>query len=130
MLGGDRGLQRVRAGGAARRGVARELEARRDLAAVPERAVLVFEQDQLAAVVEPRLTARVVSSISASRPSASGSARQHRDQRAGEADRLAAELAAHQRLVGGGQVALVEDQVERREHGRQPVGHLIAAGTS
>jgi hypothetical protein len=43
------------------------------------------------------------------------------DEDPGETDRLTAEVAAQVLTIGGGrQVALVEDQVDRAEHGREP----------
>ena len=48
-----------------------------------------------------------------------------RRQHAGEADRLPAQVAAHELVRAGRRVALVEDQVERRQHGAQPVRQLV-----
>jgi hypothetical protein len=71
VAGGDRRLQLVRTGRATPEGRLDEFAAFDDLVGVPAGAVLVIEQDDDAVLVQSRLESW--SSISASRPSTSGS---------------------------------------------------------
>ena len=48
-------------------------------------------------------------------------------QQAREAHPLAAEVAAHERVAGGGRVALVEDQIDHPQHAVQPLGQGVLA---
>ena len=66
-----------------------------------------------------------VSSIRASRPGRLRLAGEQRREDAAQPDRLGAQLAADQRLAGGGVVALVEHEVQDPEHGVQPVGQAV-----
>ena len=66
-----------------------------------------------------------VSNSRASRPSVSASSGTSVDEQAGEADRLVAELGAHQLGAVGRRVPLVEDQVHDVQHARQALGQLV-----
>ena len=64
-------------------------------------------------------------SISASRPSASGSSGISCDERAREADGFVAQDRAHEVGAGGRRVALVEQQVEHGEHRARALGQQV-----
>ena len=84
-------------------------------------------------VVHARVAARVVQQHQREQAAHLGLVGHERAEHAGEPDRLVAQLAAHERVGARGEVALVEDQVERR---RAPSagapgswwssGHLVA----
>ena len=87
---------------------------------VPELAILVVEQHELAGRRKPRVAARVLQEeerVEAVRLRLVG--HQRREHRR-EADRFGAQLAAHRRPVAG-----VEDEVDRREDGAQPIGKKV-----
>ena len=67
-------------------------------------------------------------SMSASRPAVSASSGMSCGEQAPEADRLRAQLGAHEAVAGAGRVALVEDEVDDGEHAGQAIGHLGVAG--
>ena len=122
MQGGDRRLDLVAARAPEPQRAVQHAHALGDLGPVPARAILVGEQDQLAVGVGPRVPARIVeqhqreqterlwlSGINEASSLPSRTASAHRSHRT-------------QVRAGGGGVALVEDQVDDREHGRQPLG--------
>ena len=119
MLRRDRGLDRERPV-EARRGC--HPDALLDLGGVPARAVLIGEQHELAVRVEPRVAARVVQDHQRQQATHLGLVGHQLGEQAGQPDRLVAQLTAYDRVVGGGQVALVEDQVEDREQRAQAIG--------
>ncbi len=90
----------------------------RDLLAVPERAVLLGQQDDLAALVGAALATGVVQEHQGEQALYLWLLRHHLVQHPSEADRLSAELLADQLVRAGRRVALVEDQVQGREHRR------------
>ena len=96
-----------------------------DLVRVPQRAVLVVEQHQPPVGVDARVAARVVQEHQREQPARLGPLGHQLGQQAAEPDRLRAQLAPHERLARGRRVALVEDQVDRGEHRRQPVRQLL-----
>ena len=117
----DRGLQRVAAGGAAGAAPPRPAaSALGDLRAIPARAVLLLERHELAAARRraPRAASRAAASAR-SRPATSARAGSSSRSRRAEPDRLAAQLAAHQRVARGRGVALVEDEVDDAQHARR-----------
>ena len=69
-----------------------------------------------------------LSSSRASRPSASPLVGHQFDEHAGEADRLDAEVGAHEGVPARRRVALVEHEVDDGEHGAEPVGELGVVG--
>ena len=125
---GDRRLERVRAERSRRR-APRSTSAAPfgDLRAVPERAVLLVEQDQVARSRDVRAARREsCSSISASSPIASGFGEQL-DQQPSEPDRFAGEIGARQRVAGRRRVAFVEHQIDDVEHRIEPIRQARAA---
>ena len=99
-----------------------------DLGAVPERAVLVLQQHHLPRLVQPRLAAGVLQQHQRQQRPRLGVAGERLDQHPRQPDRLVGELGADQRVRPRGEVALVEDQVQRRQHRGQPLGQLLGRG--
>ena len=89
-----------------------------DLVLVPERAVLVVEQDELAAA-EAGGAARVVDEHEREQGVRFGFVGHQLDQGAAEADRVCGQVDA------AAAPALVEDQVDDREHGVEPLGQQV-----
>ena len=92
---------------------------------VPQRPVLVLQQDELAA--GPLRAARLESwrSMSASRPEHLGLVRHERGQQLPQPDGLVAELAADERFSAGRRVPLVEGEVEDAEDRAKPLGEQV-----
>ena len=88
-----------------------------DLRGVPARAVLVGEQHELA-VVEPGVPARIVEQHQRPQAVHLGLVRHQLGERRAEPQRLRGE-------VDAAAVALVEDQVDDRQHRRQPLGQQM-----
>ncbi len=131
VASGDHGLQRVRA----KRSALRDCERRRtvegcqtasDQQRVPARAVLVEEEDRLAGR-PTRAWARGLDLEKGDEAVHFGLAGREAGQDAGQAERLVAQRRPEPVVAGGGRVALVEDQVDDREHGRQSGGAIDAA---
>ena len=119
---GDRRLERVRA----RRPPQREraVDERQRLAdhrAVPALAILLLEQHEVAVRADPCRAPRVVEEHQREQPGRLRLVGQQQVDDPGEPDRLRREVLAHDRVARGRGVALVEDQVEHREHGGEPV---------
>ena len=91
-----------------------------DLLVIPERSILIGQQDQLA-LREPRLAPRVVRQHQREQPVHLRLVRHQLGQRAVDADRLRGEVAA-------APVALVEDQIDHRQHRGEPVGQEVGRG--
>ena len=70
----------------------------------------------------PGVPARVVEQHQGEQAEHLGLVGHQRRQQLAQAQRLRAQLSPHQVLAGGGGVALVEDQVDDREHGVEAVG--------
>ena len=98
-----------------------------DLSPVPARAVLVGQQDQLPLRAGTRGAARVVEQHQREQPERLGLGGHQRRQQLAQPQRLRAQLGAQQVLAGGGGVALVEDQVDDREHRVQAIGQRLVA---
>ena len=92
-----------------------------DPAGVPARPVLVVEQDELPVRPDPRLPASVVEEHQRQQAHDLGLVGEQRPHDPRQADRLARELAAHERVARGRGVALVEDQVEDLEDAVEPL---------
>ena len=60
--------------------------------------------------------------------SAGGCRCQERGHQTTQTDRLGAEIGPDERFAAGGRVALVENQVDHRQHGVQPRGHVVRVG--
>ena len=89
-------------------------------AAVPERAVLVLEQHEVAVRRGARRAARLVQQHQREQAHRLGLGQQL-DEQAPEADRLAREVGARQRLARGRRVALVEHEVDDAQHRVEPL---------
>ena len=83
------------------------------------RAVLVGEQDEAAVRPDPRAAAGVVQPHQRQQRERLGLVRHQGAQHAREPDRLGGQVAPDQRVAGRDGVALVEDEIERRQHGAQ-----------
>ena len=117
MTRGDRGLHLIRAGlTAAERGI-EEIETVGDRARVPLGPVLFLERDEVARGVEAGAAAGIGQQEQREQAEGLGLVRHQRDERAGEPDRLRAQLDPHELGARGRGVALVEQQVENGEHG-------------
>jgi hypothetical protein len=125
VLGCDRRLQRV---GPRRRGGRGKRRALLDLVRMPERAVLLLEQHQSTLLVHAGVTARVVQQHEREETARLTLVGHEREQHPSEPDRLVAQLPPHDGVRAGGQVALVEDQVQRGEYRAQPVRQLVVGG--
>ena len=121
VAGRDRRLQLVGAGPPQRLGPLEHPQALVDRAGVPEAAVLVGEQHELALRREARVAARVLQQHQREQPERLGLVRHQHAEELREPDRLAAEVAAHERRARARGVALVEDEVEDAQGGGEPV---------
>ena len=92
-----------------------------DLAAIPQRAVLVLQSHQGAFPVDPRPAARSVQQHQGEQADALRFMRVDVAQHAGQANGFGAQLAADQGLARGREIAFVEDQVDHRLHRRTPL---------
>ena len=125
----DRRLQLVEPGSAPAHRILEQTLALADPPAIPQRAVLIVEQHELAVFVDACGTARVVQQHQREQARDLGVVGHQAVQQSPQADRLGAQLAAHQPIAGGGEPALVEDQVQDREHAGQQSGSSSSAGT-
>ena len=125
---GDRRLQLVGAGAAQAQRAVELRAALGERAGVPARAVLVGQGDVAAVAGHARVAARVVDEHERQQPGGLGVVGHELREQAAEADRLDAQLGAHQAVAGAGGVALVEDEVDDGEHAGQAIGHLGVAG--
>ena len=100
MTGGDRGLDLIRPRPPSTRRRVDESDALVDAVAVPARPVLVGEQDQLPALVEPRGAARVDQEQQREQPGHLRLIGQQLEQHSGQTDRLIAEVSADQERAG------------------------------
>jgi hypothetical protein len=118
----DRRLERVRA---RHPQVTDELETLVDLPPVPQPAILIFQEHELAIRARARVASRVLEKHECEQPGHLGLVGHQGAEDAREPDRLGAQLPPHERLGGRRRVALVEDQVERGEHRGESVGQLV-----
>jgi hypothetical protein len=114
---GDRRLHDVRPAAAQRERTMQQLAPFGDLLRVPQRAVLLVEQHELA-VAQARVAPCVVQEHQREQCLRLGLVRHQRREGASEPDRLGGEVAA-------AAVALVEDQVDDGEHRGQAVGQQV-----
>ena len=96
-----------------------------DGCAVPSRAVLLVEGSEQPLGVDACVSPRVVEQHEREQRLDLGFAGQQAVEQAPQPDRLGAQLAPHQRIARGGAVALVEHEVDDREHRVEPVGQLV-----
>ena len=97
-----------------------------ELLAVPERAVLLLERDELAVRARTGLAARVGHEHEREQAEHLGLIGHQLGEQPAEADRLAAEVGAHELVALGRGVALVEHEVDDVQHGRQPLGQQVS----
>jgi hypothetical protein len=119
--GRDRRLQLVGADGARRDRLVQHPEARRDRRRVPARAVLLVQRHQFAALVGAGRAARVGEEHQRQEAADLGLLGQRQPRDPGQPDRLGGQLGPGQVGARARRVALVEDQVEDRERGPQPL---------
>ena len=117
----DRGLQDVRAAAVEGDRAVDQPAAVSELIVVPQRAVLILEQDELA-VDEPGVAARVVDDHQREQAMDLGLVGHQLAEQPAEADRFGCE-------VDPARVPLVEDQVDDSQHRGQPVGEEMVGGT-
>ena len=92
-----------------------------DLVSVPQRAVLLVEQDERS-VAHARVAPRVLEEQERVEAVCLRLVGHEQHEHGGEANRLVAQLASHRRAVAG-----VEDEVDDAEHRDQPVGKDVVA---
>jgi hypothetical protein len=129
VAGGDGRLERVRPKGAA--GALRAIErgkAAPDQQPVPARPVLVEQQHRFPGGADPRAGARCVQLHQGDEAVDLRFRGEQLGEDAAEPQRLLDQLGPHPVLAGGRRVALVEDEVDRLEHGGETVGELVALG--
>ncbi len=112
---GDRSLKRIDAGPAGAERVLGERDPLADLPAVPEPAILVFQEDQFAVPREASGPPRVVQQHQGQQGVPSGLRGQQFDHEAPEADRFIAQLHPQERVPGGRRVPFGEHEVDRRQ---------------
>ena len=125
MRAGDGCLELVRADPPERGGSFEYAQALVDAVAVPERAVLVLEQDELPVGVDSRPPPRVLEEHEGEETERLGLVRHEDREQLGEADRLVAQVVAHVIGSRGGRVALVEHEVEDGEHRPQALREQV-----
>ena len=122
MTRGDRGLELVRAGSAHRLGAAEDAQPLVDRRHVPERTILVGEQHELAVGAEAGVPPRVLEEQQREEAECLRLVGHENADELREADRLRAELAAHESLAGARGIALVEDEVQHPQNVRDALG--------
>ena len=120
---GDRRLQRVGAEAARRQRPIDQAEALGDRRAVPERAVLVGEEHELARWRGASRTPRFVKEHQGQETEALGLG-EELDEQPAEPDRLAGKVAPGELLARRRRIALVEDEIDDVQHHIEPVGEL------
>ena len=126
MERGDRRLQLVRPAPAPAQRRLQDRQALGDLVALPAAPVLLLERDQRAAGVDPGRAAGVMQQHQGEQALGLRLVGQQLHQQPAEADRLAAEIGAHQAVAFGAGIAFVEHQVDDAEHRLQPLGQELA----
>ena len=121
----DRGLQREGTGAAAQ-SLLDERQGFGDLRVIPPATVLLFEHGELTGVVESRISSRIVQQHQCEecRRLRGPLGRHQLSHESREPDRLGAEIGPHQLLAARRRVALVEDQVDHRQHRLEPARHV------
>ena len=94
-------------------------------ALVPESAVLVLEQDDLAVVSDARGAPRILEQHEREQAEDLGLVGHEHGEELREPDRLVAQVGAHEICAGRRRVALVEHEVEHREDGSEPFGQQV-----
>jgi hypothetical protein len=120
--GRDCGLELVWAGPPQAQRALQQPVALVDPGRVPQRAILLLEQHELAAGPGARLAAGVVQEHQGGEAQRLGLIGHQHGEQLREPDRLVAQLAADERVALGGRVALVEDEVQHGEDRADPLG--------
>ncbi len=94
----------------------------RNLMPIPSTPILLFEDDQVAAVIRPRIPPRIMQQHEREKPThLRRRLRSHqRLHQPAKTDRLRAQIATHERIAPRRRVPFVEDQVDHGEHSIQP----------
>ena len=127
----DRSHRCLQLEGAQRTGRERTLHqggALRDLRGVPQRPVLLGEGDQPTVRIHSGTATRVLQEQEREQPKGLRVVRRQVGEQPREAYALRAQLPAHRFVARRGRVALVEDQVDDMQRGRQPCGQLVTLG--
>ena len=128
MQRGDRGLQLVGPRAAQAQRAVELGAALGQRAGVPARAVLVGQRDVAPVAADAGVAARVVDEHERQQAGGLGVVGHQLGEQAPEADRLRAQLGAHQAVAGAGRVALVEDEVDDGEDAGEAIGDLGVVG--
>ena len=121
VAGGDRGLQRVGAGAVAERlGSRQRRETAADQQLIPQRPVLIQEQDRLSRRADARPRARRLDLHQRDEPVHFRFVRHQLGQDAPEPQRFIAERRPHPVVARGRRIAFVEDQVDDVDDRGQP----------
>jgi len=126
--GGNRGLDLVRPRPAERGGSLDETDRAGDGAAVPEGSVLVLEQHQLSSPGQPCRPAGQVEPDQREQAERFGLVGQEPHHQAGQPLRVPGDVAAEGEVARGGQVTLVEHEVEDGEDLAEPLAVVVGAG--
>ena len=121
----NRGLQRIAAGLCRAHCGRDERKALFYLRAVPQRAILLFEQNQVPVGVGPRCATGFVQQHQRRQSAGLVIIGQKFAHHAREPDRFAAEFAAHQRVACRRRVTFVEDQVDNSVNRVDPLGQQL-----
>ena len=125
MTGSDGGLERVRATRAAELfGPLERRETTTDEELIPQRAVLIEQQDGLSRWAHSRAGARRLDLHQRDEAVDLRLLRSELGQDTAETKRILAERGSHPVVTGGRRVALVEDEVDHLEHRRQTGGKI------
>ena len=124
----DRGLELILARSAQAHRALERPHPLGDPGLVPQRAVLIFEGHVAPLPIDARGSTRVVQQHQREQPPYLGVVGHQPGQQKPEADRLDAQLIAHQPIALGGRVALVEDEIHDSQHAAQALGELLVGG--
>ena len=92
---------------------------------IPEAAILVVEQDQLACRSDTRLASGVVEEHEGQQSGRLGLIGEQRHHGPCQPDRLGAQLAPDERITRGGRIPLVEDEIQHAQDTVQPLGKQL-----
>ena len=127
MDAGNGGLDLIGAGAPVAERLLHQRMAFGDQLAIPEAAILIFEQHDGALRIEARPRSRMLEKQERRQPHDLGLAREEPQQQAGEADRLLAQGGADMGAAAARRIALVEHQIDHRGDGGEALGPLDGA---
>jgi hypothetical protein len=128
MHRGDRGLHLVGSRASVAQSFLHKHEPFGNHLAVPQAAVLIFQEHYVTLGTEPRGRARMLQEQQRGEPHDLRFAREEPEQHAGQADRLLAQRHAYVSIAAARRIALVEQEVDHRGDGRESFGPLHRAG--